>query len=68
MALKALDIFKHLPRSNCAKCGSPTCLAFAMQLAAKKASLDQCPYITPEALAALEGASAPPIGIVTIGI
>jgi acetyl-CoA decarbonylase/synthase complex subunit gamma len=67
MALKALDIYKFLPKSNCAKCGSPTCLAFAMQLAAKKASLDQCPEATPEARAALEGASAPPIRLVTIG-
>ena len=35
MALKALDIYKHLPKSNCAECGSPTCLAFAMLLASK---------------------------------
>jgi len=68
MALKALDIYKHLPKSNCAKCGSPTCLAFAMSLASKKASLDQCPEITPEGLAALEGASAPPIRLVAIGV
>lgn len=67
MALKALDIYKHLPKSNCAKCGSPTCLAFAMQLASKKGSLDQCPEITPEARGMLEGASAPPIRLVTIG-
>jgi len=67
MALKALDIYKYLPKSNCAKCGSPTCLAFAMQLAAKKASLDQCPEVSAEARAALEGAAAPPIRLVTIG-
>jgi acetyl-CoA decarbonylase/synthase complex subunit gamma len=68
MALKALDIYKFLPKTNCAKCGSPTCLAFAMQLAAKKASLDQCPEVTAEARAALEGASAPPIRLVTVGV
>lgn len=68
MALKALDIYKHLPKSNCKKCGSPTCLAFAMALASKKTSLDQCPEITSEGLAALEGASAPPIRLVTVGI
>lgn len=67
MALKALDVYKHLPKTNCAKCGHPTCLAFAMQLAAKKASIDQCPDITSEALAALEGASEPPVRLVTIG-
>lgn len=67
MALKALDIYKHLPKTNCAKCGNPTCLAFAMQLASKKVSIDKCPDISSEALAALEGASEPPIRLVTIG-
>ncbi|HID10321.1 MAG TPA: acetyl-CoA decarbonylase/synthase complex subunit gamma [Candidatus Latescibacteria bacterium] len=67
MALTALEIYKHLPKTNCRECGFPTCLAFAMQLAAKRASLDQCPYVTEEAKAALEGASAPPMRLVTVG-
>jgi acetyl-CoA decarbonylase/synthase complex subunit gamma len=40
MALSGVEIFKHLPKTNCKKCGHPTCLAFAMKLAAKQASLD----------------------------
>ena len=67
MALKSLDVYKHLPKTNCSKCGFPTCLAFAMQLASKKVSLDQCPDITDQGRAALEGASEPPIRLVTIG-
>ncbi len=67
MALKALDIFKLLPKTNCQKCGSPTCLAFAMKLAAKQATLDLCPDVTAEAKAALEGSAAPPIRLVAIG-
>jgi len=67
MALTALEIFKHLPKTNCGKCGFPTCLAFSMQMAAKKVGLDQCPDVTDEARAALEGASAPPIRLVTVG-
>ena len=67
MALSGLDIFKLLPKTNCKECGRPTCLAFAMQLAQKKASLDECPYVSDEARAALEGASAPPIRKVTLG-
>lgn len=67
MALKALDIYKFLPKTNCAKCGSNTCLAFAMQLAAKKADLEDCPDITEEAKLSLEGASSPPIRLITIG-
>ena len=67
MALTGLDIYKQLPKTNCRVCGFPTCLAFAMQLAAKKVSLDKCPKITEEAKANLEGASQPPIKLVTIG-
>ena len=67
MALKALDIFKHLPKTNCGKCGFPTCLAFSMQMAAKKVGLDDCPEVTDEARAALEGSAAPPVRLVTIG-
>ena len=36
MALTGLEIFKLLPKTNCKKCGKPTCLAFAMQLAQKR--------------------------------
>lgn len=67
MALKALDIFKLLPKTNCKKCGCPTCLAFAMKLAQKQASLDQCPDVSETSKAELAGAAAPPIRLVTIG-
>jgi acetyl-CoA decarbonylase/synthase complex subunit gamma len=67
MALTGLDIFKLLPKTNCKKCGQPTCLAFAMQLAQKKVNLSQCPDISEAGKKALEGASAPPIRLVTIG-
>ncbi|MFH1854738.1 MAG: acetyl-CoA decarbonylase/synthase complex subunit gamma [Candidatus Omnitrophota bacterium] len=67
MALSGLDIYKLLPKTNCKKCGSPTCLAFAMKLAMKKASLDQCPDVTEEAKKALEQASQPPIATVSFG-
>ncbi|MFC1666621.1 acetyl-CoA decarbonylase/synthase complex subunit gamma [Candidatus Omnitrophota bacterium] len=67
MALSGLDIYKLLPKTNCKKCGSPTCLAFAMKLAMKKTSLDQCPDISEEAKASLAQASRPPIATITIG-
>ena len=67
MALKALDIFKLLPKTNCKDCGCPTCLAFAMKLAQKQASLDECPHVSDESKAQMEGSSAPPIALVTIG-
>jgi acetyl-CoA decarbonylase/synthase complex subunit gamma len=67
VGLTGLDIFKQLPKTNCRECGVPTCLAFAMKLAQKQASLDQCPHVTEAAKAALSGASAPPIKLVTVG-
>ncbi len=67
MALTGLDIYKQLPKSNCKDCGFPTCLAFAMKMAAGQVSLDKCPHVTEEAQAALESASRPPIQLVTIG-
>ena len=67
VALTAMDIYKQLPKTNCGDCGVPTCLAFAMKLAQKQASLDQCPHVTDEAKAALEGSAAPPMKTVTIG-
>ena len=66
MALTGLEIFKLLPKTNCKKCGRPTCLAFAMQLAQKKASLDDCPDVSAEAKNVLGAASAPPIKLVTL--
>ena len=66
MALTGIEIFKHLPKTNCGKCGVPTCLAFAMGLAAGKAELAACPFVSEEAKAKLEEASAPPIRPISI--
>jgi len=67
MALSGLEIFKLLPKTNCKKCGHPTCLAFAMALAQKKVSLDQCPDASPAAREALAAAAAPPMRLITFG-
>lgn len=67
MGLSGLEIYKLLAKTNCKECGFPTCLAFAMQLAAKKVTLDKCPHVSEEIRAKLESASRPPINLVTIG-
>src|SRR5512145_2275607 len=67
MALTGLQIQKLLPKTNCKECGSNTCLAFAMQLAAKKANLSQCPYASDEAKQVLGAASEPPVKGVSLG-
>ncbi|HEY55339.1 MAG TPA: acetyl-CoA decarbonylase/synthase complex subunit gamma [Dehalococcoidia bacterium] len=67
MALTGIEIFKLLPKTNCKDCGEPTCLAFAMKLAAAKAELSACPHVSEEAKTKLTEAAAPPIIPVTIG-
>ena len=67
MAPSGLDIFKLLPKTNCGDCGVPTCMAFAMKLAQKKAELSECPHASDEAKATLGAASEPPIRLVKFG-
>ncbi len=67
MGLTGIQIFKLLPKTNCKECGVPTCLAFAMNLAAGKAELSSCPYVSEEAKAMLSEAAAPPIRPLAIG-
>ena len=66
MALSGIQIYKLLPQTNCKECGFPTCLAFAMKLAAKQADLSACPDVSEESKAKLEESSAPPVRLVTL--
>jgi len=38
----ALDVFKHLPKTNCGQCGHVTCLAFAAAVARAEADIRDC--------------------------
>ncbi len=67
MALTPLQIHKLLPKTNCKECGSNTCMAFAMKLAAKKAALSECPYASDEASRVLGAAAEPPVRAVRLG-
>jgi len=67
MALTGLEIFKLLPKTNCKKCGMPTCLAFAMSLAQKRAKLEDCPHVSEEAKQKLAAAAAPPMRKIVFG-
>jgi len=40
--LKALDLFKLLPGTNCKQCGEPTCLAFAVKLVGRDIEIMKC--------------------------
>ncbi len=67
MALTGLKIQKLLPKTNCKECGSNTCLAFAMKLAARKADISQCPYASDEAIQTLGAAYEPPVKSIQLG-
>ena len=46
MPLTGIEIYKHLPKTNCKKCGFPTCLAFAMKVAQKTVPIVNCPDLS----------------------
>ena len=62
-----MQIYKQLPKTNCKKCGFPTCMAFAMQVAAQQKAITDCPDISDEATSALSEESSPPMKLVHIG-
>ncbi len=67
MGLTGIQIFKYLPKTNCGDCKFPTCLAFAMRLAAAQVRLDACPHVSEETKKVLTEVSAPPIRLVKLG-
>jgi acetyl-CoA decarbonylase/synthase, CODH/ACS complex subunit gamma len=66
MALSGIQIYKLLPQTNCKECGFPTCLAFAMKLAAKGVELSKCPHVSESSKEQLAESAAPPIRLVTL--
>jgi ArsR family metal-binding transcriptional regulator len=43
-----LEIYKLLPKSNCRKCGQPTCMMFASLATDGAKTADDCPQLDPE--------------------
>jgi acetyl-CoA decarbonylase/synthase, CODH/ACS complex subunit gamma len=66
MAISGIQIYKMLPQTNCKDCGFPTCLAFAMKLAAKQVELSSCPHVSDESKTKLAESASPPIRLVSI--
>ncbi len=66
MALSGIEIYKLLPKTNCKDCGFPTCMAFALKLAAKQVELAACPHVSEEAKTELAASAEPPIRLVTV--
>jgi len=66
MAISGIEIYKLLPKTNCKECGYPTCMAFALKLAAKQVELSACPYVSEEAKNQLAASSEPPVRLITV--
>lgn len=66
MAISGIEIYKLLPKTNCKECGFPTCMAFALKLAAKQVELSACPYVSEEAKAQLAASSEPPVRLIKV--
>jgi acetyl-CoA decarbonylase/synthase complex subunit gamma len=66
MALSGIQIYKLLPQTNCKECGFPTCLAFAMKLAAKQVELSACPQVSEESKKQLAESAAPPVRLISL--
>lgn len=45
---QVMEILRLLPKTNCKKCGRPTCMAFAAQVAEGGRGADDCPELAPE--------------------
>ena len=67
MAMTGMGIYKTLPKTNCKDCGFPTCLAFAMQVAAKQKAITDCPHLSDDAKSSMAEAASPPMKLVRIG-
>jgi hypothetical protein len=50
-----IEVLKLLDKSNCKKCGSPTCLAFAAEVFNGRKPLSDCPKLEEETLARYGG-------------
>jgi len=45
---KMVDVLRLLPKTNCQKCGQPTCMVFASQAVEGKLGASQCPELSAE--------------------
>ena len=43
---KLIDVLRLLPKTNCKKCGQPTCMVFAVQMVEGACGVAQCPELS----------------------
>jgi len=57
-----LELYKHLPQTNCGRCLLPSCLAFAAAIVAGGKKLTECPYLSEQQQEQLTGSLQPRAG------
>ncbi|MGF7119355.1 acetyl-CoA decarbonylase/synthase complex subunit gamma [Methanobacterium oryzae] len=67
MAVTAMDVYRLLPKTNCAKCGEASCMAFATKLSEKETDLELCTQLAADEMDKLVDLLAPAVKEITIG-
>lgn len=67
MQVTAMEIYRLLPKTNCAKCGEASCMAFATKLSDKETDLELCTQLAADEMEQLENLLAPAVREITIG-
>ena len=67
MQVTAMEIYRLLPKTNCAKCGEASCMAFATKLSDKETDLELCTQLAADEMEKLENLLAPAVREITVG-
>ncbi len=67
MAVTAMDVYRLLPKTNCAKCGEASCMAFATKLSEKETDVELCTQLSAGELDKLVDLLAPAVREIMIG-
>jgi len=67
MAVTAMDVYKLLPKTNCAKCGEASCMAFATKLVDMETDIELCTQLEADEFDKLADLLAPAVREITIG-
>jgi acetyl-CoA decarbonylase/synthase complex subunit gamma len=62
-----MEIYRLLPKTNCAKCGEASCMAFATKLSDKETDLELCTQLAADEMEKLENLLAPAVREITVG-
>jgi acetyl-CoA decarbonylase/synthase, CODH/ACS complex subunit gamma len=67
LAVTAMDVYRLLPKTNCAKCGEASCMAFATKLSQKEIDLELCTQLSANEADKLVDVLAPAVREIMVG-